>query len=94
MAANYRYWCGECRHRTPWLTESQGADQHWTHYAQHHPGIPAGGRVEIRRSSGSGAGCLALIGLLFVLLLLAATCQHQPDVGSPGSPQVSTEQPR
>ena len=83
MAANYRYWCGECHYRTPWLTESEGADQQDRHYAQRHPGIVPGGRVEVRRSSGGGTGCLAVVGLLFLVLLLAATCQDGQSSGAP-----------
>jgi hypothetical protein len=83
MAANYRYWCGECHYRTSWLTESQGADQQDRHYAQRHPGLVAGGRVEVRRDSGSGLGCLALVGLLFVVLLFATTCHGGSDSGAP-----------
>ena len=82
MAANYRYWCGECHYRTPWLTESQGADQQLEHYVRRHPGIEPGGRVEVRTGSGGGVGCLALVGLLFLVLLLAATCQQSQSDGA------------
>ena len=78
MAANYRYWCGECHYRTTWLTESQGAEQQLRHYVKSHPGIEPGGHVEIRKRSGGGLGCVLLIGLFFVVLMLAATCQRQP----------------
>jgi hypothetical protein len=90
MAANYRYWCGECRYRTPWLTESEGADSQLRHYAQRHSGIEPGGRVEVRTGSGGGAGCLALVGLLFVVLLLAATCQPDQSTGAPAPHGVVT----
>lgn len=85
MAANYRYWCGECHYRTSWLTESAGADAQVQHYIQRHPGIEPGGRVEVRTSSGGGGGigCLALVGVLFVVLLLAATCQDSQSSGTP-----------
>ncbi|MCP2164815.1 hypothetical protein [Goodfellowiella coeruleoviolacea] len=76
MSANYRYWCGECHYRTPWLTESQGAERQIDHYAQRHPGVPPGGRVEVRQAD-SGYGCLALVGGLFLLLVLLSTCSSQ-----------------
>jgi hypothetical protein len=85
MAANYRYWCRECRYRTPWLTDSQGAQQRLDHYAQRHPGIPSGGRIEVRDDPNNGIGCLLLVGLLFLILLVASTCQYQST-----SPPTST----
>lgn len=44
----YRYHCGECRHITDWMTESQAEDAHIEHYLLRHPGIPSGGQVETR----------------------------------------------
>ncbi|MFD2419949.1 hypothetical protein [Amycolatopsis pigmentata] len=84
MADNYRYWCGECGYHTPWLTESQGADAQMTHYIQRHPGIPPGGRVEFRQRPTGGGGCLGVVAALFLILLLASTCQH----GSQSAPQI------
>jgi hypothetical protein len=77
MAANYRYWCGECHYRTSWLTESEGVEQQLQHYARRHPSVEPGGRVEVRQGSNNGIGCLTLVGILFLLLLLAPTCQHR-----------------
>jgi hypothetical protein len=78
MAGRYRYWCGECRYRTPWSTEWQGAGRQLRHYALHHPDVEPGGRVEVRRTAHSGAGCVALVGALFLILLFASTCRFQP----------------
>jgi hypothetical protein len=77
MAANYRYWCGECGYRTSWLSESHGAAQQEAHYTRRHPAIISGGRVEVRGKRRDGGGCLGLVGALFLVLLLASTCQHQ-----------------
>jgi hypothetical protein len=89
MAANYRYWCGECHHRTSWLTESAGAEEQVQHYARHHPGVPTDGRVEVRNKTGDGGGCLAIVGALLLLVLFAPSCQQQtesqPSIGTPAS---------
>lgn len=77
MAANYRYWCGECSYRTPWLPESRGAAQQARHYAQRHGSVPPGGRVEVRAKRGEGGGCVWLVGVLFLVLLLASTCREE-----------------
>lgn len=91
MAANYRYWCGECHHRTSWQTEAEGADEQVRHYARSHPGIPAGGRVEVRDKTSGGGGCLAVLGALFLLVLLAPSCQHKAESQSRwGSSTVSS----
>jgi len=88
MTANYRYWCGECGYRTPWLTESRGAAQQIQHYAQRHSGLAPGGRIEVRaKRGGEGGGCVWLVGVLFLVLLLASTCHG--DARSAPSPQVS-----
>lgn len=89
-AANYRYWCGECYYRTPWLSEAESAEQQVEHYTAQHPGIPADGRVEVRADTKDGGGCLAFLGLLFLLLLLASTCLNHWSVGSmPSHMEVS-----
>jgi hypothetical protein len=79
MAADYRYWCGECHHRTSWRTEAEGAGEQVRHYARSHPGIPAGGRVEVRDKTGGGGGCLAVVGVLLLLVVLAPSCRHQAE---------------
>lgn len=77
MAAKYRYCCGECRHRTRWLSESIGAARHREHYAKRHPDIVPGGRVQTRRTHArEGIGCLVVIAILLAVLLVAASCQH------------------
>jgi hypothetical protein len=73
----YRYWCGECSFKTPWLSESQGEQRQIEHYAKQHPGIPPGGHVEVnRRNPDGGLGCLQLIVVTVVLLVLAASCHR------------------
>lgn len=73
----YRHWCGECSYKTAWLSESQSEDQQIQHYAEQHPGIPPGGSVEVNKSDPSGGlGCLPMLGILVVLLILAASCQR------------------
>jgi hypothetical protein len=77
MAGNHRYWCGECGYHTSWITESEGADRQIEHYARRHPDVEPGGWVEFRKDRGNGVGCLGIVGILFLLLLLASTCQSQ-----------------
>jgi hypothetical protein len=77
MAANYRYWCGECSYRTPWLTESEGAAWQTRHYARRHVPTPPGGRVEVRAKRSEGGGCVWLVALLFLVLLVASTCRQE-----------------
>lgn len=89
MAANYRYWCGECHYRTPWLAESEGAAEQVAHYAQRHPAVPPGGRVEVRDKRGDGGGCLAVLGILLLLVVLAPSCQP-PRQGGLVSQEVAT----
>ncbi|MDH6579162.1 hypothetical protein [Kitasatospora sp. MAP5-34] len=73
----YRYWCGECSFKTPWLSEAQGGQQQIEHYARKHPGIPPGGHVEVtRRNPNGGHGCLQLAALVLLLLILAASCHR------------------
>ncbi|AUG79443.1 hypothetical protein CFP65_4717 [Kitasatospora sp. MMS16-BH015] len=73
----YRYWCGECGFKTAWSTESQGERQQIEHYRKQHPGLVPGGQVEVNHRSPSGApGCLQLLGLLVLLLVLAAACHR------------------
>ncbi|MDH6128236.1 hypothetical protein [Kitasatospora sp. GP82] len=73
----YRYWCGECGFKTPWLSRPQGEQQQIHHYAKRHPGIPPGGHVEInRRKPDRRPGCLHLTTLALLLLILAAACHH------------------
>ncbi|MDQ7803019.1 hypothetical protein Q5425_04715 [Amycolatopsis sp. A133] len=86
MAANYRYWCGECSYRTPWLTESGGAATQARHYAQRHARTMPGGRVEVRAKRTEGGGCVWLVAVLFLVLLLASTCRQE--ARSAPAPQV------
>lgn len=73
----YRYWCGECSFKTPWLSESQGEQQQEEHYARRHRGTPPGGHVEVnRKSPGGGLGCAQALGIVVLLLVLAASCRH------------------
>ncbi|MGW2088172.1 hypothetical protein [Streptomyces sp. NPDC001880] len=74
----YRFWCGECGFKTPWLAESEGAQRQLEHYTKQHPGILAGGHVETNRKSpqGNGLGCLQVAGILVLLLFIAAACQR------------------
>jgi hypothetical protein len=73
----YRYWCGECGYRTPWLSESQGEELQIEHYIRRHPGVPPGGTVEVnRRNPDGGHGCLVLLGIVLLLLLVAASCHR------------------
>jgi len=78
MARQCRRLCGQCRYRTPWLSESAAADRQWQHYVRRHPEMTPGGRMEYRTSrSYEGLGCLALVSLLLLFLLLAASCHHR-----------------
>ncbi len=82
MSKNYRYWCGECSHRTPWATESEGAELHQQHYIRNHPRVDTRGRVEVKdeegeRNGGGFSGCLGVMGVLFVLMILASTCSGE-----------------
>ncbi|MEE1782232.1 hypothetical protein PUR71_04720 [Streptomyces sp. SP17BM10] len=73
----YRYWCGECGYRTPWLAEPRAEEQQIDHYTRRHPGVPPGGTVEVNRKSPQGSsGCAALLGVLVLLLVLAASCRR------------------
>ncbi|MCX4729468.1 hypothetical protein [Streptomyces sp. NBC_01363] len=72
----YRHWCGECGYKTGWLSESQSEEQQIEHYAKQHPGIPPGGSVEVNRKDPDSLGCLPVLGILFLLLILAASCQR------------------
>ncbi|MGX4735395.1 hypothetical protein [Kitasatospora griseola] len=73
----YRYWCGECSYRTPWLSESVGEEQQTDHYARKHPGIPPGGHVEVNRGNpDGGSGCLRIVAIALLLLVLAAACRR------------------
>ncbi|WP_405020797.1 hypothetical protein OHV05_31920 [Kitasatospora sp. NBC_00070] len=73
----YRYWCGECGFRTGWLTESQVERQQTEHYAARHPEIFPGGQVETdRRNPNRAVGCAQLVGLLVMVLILAASCRR------------------
>lgn len=72
----YRYWCGECGAKTPWLSESQAEQQHIDHYARRHPEIDPGGHVEVNRKNPNGLGCLQAVGIVILLLILAASCRR------------------
>ncbi|APU15892.1 MULTISPECIES: hypothetical protein [Actinoalloteichus] len=76
--AGYRYHCGECDHRTAWLTESQGEEQHLQHYLSRHAGILPGGWKESAppsASKGGGGGCVGVLVGLFLIMMLASTCE-------------------
>lgn len=67
----YRHWCGECGFKTAWLSEPRGKEMQFQHYIKRHPGVPPGGSVEIHRGRHGGIlCCLAVVGLLFLLLIL------------------------
>lgn len=73
----YRYWCGECGFKTPWLSESQVEKQQFEHYVKKHPGIDPGGHVEVNRTNPNGGlGCLQAVGIVVLLLILAASCRQ------------------
>ncbi|WP_354644327.1 hypothetical protein [Kitasatospora camelliae] len=73
----YRYRCGECGFKTGWLSESQGEQQQMEHYSKRHPGLLPGGLVETNHKDPSGGfGCAEVVGVLVVLLLLAASCRR------------------
>lgn len=73
----YRYWCGDCSFKTPWLGESEGLRQQIEHYAGKHPGTPLGGQIESRRRESGGArACLQLAAIALVLLAILAACRH------------------
>lgn len=81
MPREYRYRCGACRYRTPWLAEPAAADQRDRHYAHSHPGLApgAGGSLRSRPAhSREGIGCLLLVALLLLLLIVAASWHVQP----------------
>ncbi|ASR35546.1 hypothetical protein BAY61_11675 [Prauserella marina] len=88
MATKFRYWCGECNHRTAWLPESEGVSQHGRHYLRQHPGIEPGGGFEIQKSRDGGGGCLAVIVSLFLILIFAATCEGEAG-STPERPTVA-----
>lgn len=68
MSAKFRYRCGECGYKTPWLGETEGAQRLAHHYRRRHPGIEPGGDFEIRRDDGPGSGCLGLGVVPFLFL--------------------------
>ncbi|GCE01002.1 hypothetical protein [Embleya hyalina] len=68
----YRYWCGECGFKTPWLTESEGRERQIEHYTRRHPGIPPGGQVESSAKSPDGMSCAQVVGIFLLLLFLLA----------------------
>ncbi|SFY18059.1 hypothetical protein OH786_25450 [Streptomyces atratus] len=77
----YRFWCGECGFKTPWLAESEGAQRQLDHYNKQHPGILAGGHVETNRRNPQGSrlgglACLQAAAVLVLLLIIAAACQR------------------
>ncbi|MFF5986717.1 hypothetical protein [Prauserella flavalba] len=68
MSAKFRYWCGECAHKTPWLDEGEGAERLAEHYRRRHPGVEPGGDFEIRSDAQPG-GCLGGVARMFLWLL-------------------------
>ncbi|AOS64094.1 hypothetical protein [Actinoalloteichus hymeniacidonis] len=93
MSGSYRYRCGECDHRTPWLGESEGEQRHLDHYIERHPGVLPGGTTEYNPyrgpSSGRG-GCVGPIGAIFLVIMLLATCDDQMSASGGGTPDGST----
>ncbi|MFG3052586.1 hypothetical protein ACGFZP_16735 [Kitasatospora sp. NPDC048239] len=74
----FRYWCGECGFRTPWLGRSEGERQQIDHYTKWHPGTPPGGDVEVGRSRDAGLGCGCLpLAVIALLLLVVAVAFHR-----------------
>ncbi|MEU2673202.1 hypothetical protein ABZ622_30935 [Streptomyces sp. NPDC007164] len=73
----YRFWCGECGFKTPWLAESRGAQRQLEHYLKQHPGIPAGGHVETNRKNPEGGfGFLQVAGIALLLLIIVVSCRR------------------
>ncbi|WP_299534234.1 hypothetical protein [uncultured Streptomyces sp.] len=73
----YRFWCGECRHHTSWLRESEAERKHLDHYVAAHPRIAPGGRVETNgKDPAGGSGCFLVLFVLTLLLFLPAACQR------------------
>ncbi|MEV6260642.1 hypothetical protein AB0M42_07740 [Streptomyces sp. NPDC051784] len=72
----HRYRCGECGFSTRWSTESEAGDLAAAHYADHHPGLPLGGIVQINEKNPRTLGCLPMIGIMLLLLLIIASCRR------------------
>ncbi|MFD8069708.1 hypothetical protein [Streptomyces parvulus] len=73
---SFRYWCGECPHRTPWLREAEAWRRHSAHYTAEHPRITPGGRIETGdRAPEGGSACLLVLIVLALLLVLPAACR-------------------
>lgn len=73
----YRFWCGECGFKTPWLSESEGGQRQLDNYMTQHPGIPPGGHVEANRKNPEGiGGCLQAVAVIIVLLVILAAFRH------------------
>ncbi|GGY94706.1 hypothetical protein CP967_06965 [Streptomyces nitrosporeus] len=73
----YRYWCGECRHRSPWLREYEIEQAHTDHYVAEHPRIAPEGRIESNGKNSEGAsGYLLVLVVLALLLILPAVFQR------------------
>ncbi|MET8573586.1 hypothetical protein [Streptomyces sp. NPDC005012] len=73
----YRYWCGDCGHRTLWLRQSDAEQKHLDHYVTEHPRIAPGGRIEINDKNPEGvSGSLLVLIALVLLLVLPAACQR------------------
>lgn len=77
MRTDYRYWCADCRYRTPRLPKELGARQLAEHYSEKHADALPAGRAELVPTDLQAVrGCvLAVLGLL-LFLLLAASCEH------------------
>ncbi|ASU84471.1 hypothetical protein CDO52_18170 [Nocardiopsis gilva YIM 90087] len=74
----YRYRCGECTFKTGWITESEAEDRAVAHYADHHPQLIPGGMVEFnaeKRDSHGCLGCIPVVAILFLLLMIASSCE-------------------
>ncbi|MFF3215838.1 hypothetical protein ACFYYB_35130 [Streptomyces sp. NPDC002886] len=73
----FRYRCGECGFKPSWGTESQNEREQIEHYADRHPGLHFGGTVEANaKSPEGGIGCLGVLGVPYLLFLIAAACSR------------------
>lgn len=65
LVRNFRYVCGECGRRTPWLPQSHAYANNEAHYAADHPGVSAWHRGMYEYRSGGpayfGGSCLLVL---------------------------------
>ncbi|NML51186.1 hypothetical protein HHL19_14010 [Streptomyces sp. R302] len=83
--AQFEYACGECDYLTGWKRESEAIELLGAHYRAEHPGCVLGGTgraryasssVEPESSGGGGLGCAAWVGIVILLVLVAAMCEQ------------------